>query len=172
MNAPDRRKLTDDLARLADGDRGAFGDVFSALLPIVRSFCRKTLVEADAEDATQLALEKVFARASSFDRERDALTWALSIAAWEVRTVCTRHRRARISDVDAEPIEGVTPEHAIIRRDLEHALSEALGTLSASDRETIAAILDETGEGATFRKRKERALTRLRAAWRKLYGPA
>jgi RNA polymerase sigma factor (sigma-70 family) len=172
MDARDRRKLTDDLARLADGDRGAFDAVFSRLLPCVRAFCEKTLTAADAEDAAQLAMEKVFSRACGFDRDRDALTWALSIAAWEVRTICTRRRRARIADVDAEPIDNATPEHEAMRRELENALADVLGTLSPNDRETLAAVLDDRGEGPTFRKRKERALTRLREAWRKLYGPA
>jgi RNA polymerase sigma-70 factor (ECF subfamily) len=49
----------------------------------------------------------------------------------------------------------------------------AVGELSPTDRETvIATFWDESAavSGATFRKRRERALQRLRDSWRRLYG--
>ena len=49
--------------------------------------------EADAADAAQEAMQKVFTRAHQYDPTRHALPWALAIAAWECRTVqlCARH---------------------------------------------------------------------------------
>lgn len=50
---------------------------------------------------------------------------------------------------------------------------DALGNLSALDRETLTATFWEeaaTTSGATLRKRRERALDRLRESFRKLYG--
>lgn len=170
MDPRDRARLTDDLARLSDGDRAAFDPVFTALLPCIRAFCARALSSADAEDAAQRAMEKIFARASTFDRARDALTWALAIAAWEIRTICTQRRRARLSDADPELSDDTPgPEEQVIARDLARALCEAMSTLSPTDREVV---LDEVSGGPTFRKRKQRALSRLREAWRKLYGPA
>lgn len=166
------------MVRLADGDRAAFDPVYAALWPITEAFCRRTLgAGADAEDAAQQALLKVFDRASTFDPRADALTWALTIAAWECRTVRRRHGRARQTpSEEAESVAspGPTPEEEAIARDLEDAAWEILGTLSDADRATLrATMLDEACDaaipGATFRKRRERAFARLREAWRRIY---
>jgi len=48
-----------------------------------------------------------------------------------------------------------------------------MGELSDSDRETLVATFwDEAAsvQGPTLRQRRERALTRLRASFRKIYG--
>jgi RNA polymerase sigma factor (sigma-70 family) len=168
VNTSDRLRLTGDLVRLADGDRSVFDAVFAQLWPVVRDFCARTLPGADAEDAAQAALEKVFARACSFDRTRDGLTWALAIASWEVRTLRTRARRSKTAPLEHEPLDDAgSPEDEAITRELEAAIVAVIGTLSERDRMT----LHEAGSGPTFRKRKERAITRLRDAWRRLYGP-
>ncbi|WP_437579678.1 RNA polymerase sigma factor [Sorangium sp. So ce887] len=168
------------MRRLADGDRAAFEPVYAALWPAISAFCRRMLGggEADAEDAAQQALLKVFDRASSFDPEADALTWALAIAAWECRTA--RRRRTRSREAPDELIPSVaadlpTPEDAAIARDLDDAAREVLGTLAEADRETLRATLlegdrDPSVSGAAFRKRRERAFARLREAWRRIYG--
>ena len=167
------------MIRLADGDRAAFDPVYAALWPAVEAFCRRMLGQGpDAEDAAQQALLKMFDRASDFDPAADALTWALTIAAWECRTVRRRRGRARnapAEQADSVPVDGPSPEEQIILQDLEQAAYEVLGTLSEADRTTLrATVLDETHlgaiSGATFRKRRERAFARLREAWRKLYG--
>src|SRR3954447_2713270 len=83
------------MAALADGDRDAFHPVFVRLWPVLRAFVGRLLPAADAEDVAQQALVNVFTRVSEFDRGRDALSWALGIAAWEVRTVRRRSQRRR-----------------------------------------------------------------------------
>lgn len=67
---------------------------------------------------------------------------------------------------------GPTPEDSAIVRELEEGAAGLLGTLSALDRETILAMVHEREGrgGATFRKRLQRALVRLRSAWRLGYG--
>ena len=60
-----------------------------------------------------------------------------------------------------------------VERQLVEAAATALGTLSDADRETLLATFWEEAAsvgGATLRKRRERALVRLRAAFRRLYG--
>jgi RNA polymerase sigma-70 factor (ECF subfamily) len=62
---------------------------------------------------------------------------------------------------------------ALVNRNLAEAALAAMGELSETDRETlVATFLDEVAPatGATFRKRRERALTRLRTMFRSLYG--
>jgi RNA polymerase sigma-70 factor (ECF subfamily) len=170
-----RRHATELMAALADGDRRAFAPLFAVLSPALRAFCRRTLAsDADGDDAAQDALVSVFQRATEFDRERDALSWALGIAAWQCRTVRRRQRRRREVELPPEPLGGATP--AIEARLLEQAAIEVLGQLRPADVRTIlAAVEDDVAlragvAPATFRKRLERAVERLRLAWRSRHG--
>jgi RNA polymerase sigma-70 factor (ECF subfamily) len=176
MNADARKRASALMIRLADGDRSAFDQVYAALWPVLTSFCGKMLSGTDAEDATQQALLKVFSRASTFDRGGDAFTWAITIAAWEVRTVQKQMARSRTTFVEghdaADP--GESPEARISREQLVTAARHVLGTLSESDQQTLVATFNDerpaSVSGATFRKRRERALARLKEAWRRIYG--
>jgi RNA polymerase sigma-70 factor (ECF subfamily) len=167
--------LNDQLRRLADGDRSAFEPAYAALWPIVRAFCQRMLPSRDAEDAAQLSLVKVFERAASFDARRDALPWVLAIAAWECRTARRRIGRSR-EDLTASALpdfveSAPTPESCVADAELIAAVKVAIGSLSEADRETLErAMTDQAPPGATFRKRRERAMARLREVWRRVYG--
>lgn len=132
--------------------------------------------EADGDDAAQVALLKVFSRASEYDPERDPLPWALGVVAWECRTlrrVRQRRREEFVPAPGASPVSGhPSPEAAAIERDLLAAAQAVLGTLRPLDIETITSIAsgDRPAQGATFRKRAERALSRFRLAWRARHG--
>ena len=172
MDAGERAALQQDLTALARGDRAAFDPVFRRLWPLVRGFAARCLPAQEAEDTAQEALLRIFSRASEFDSRRDALSWALGIAAWQIRTHRTRARRRREETLSAapEPADATpSPEAAAMAHSLESALGLALGELPPSDAATLLAYA--RGErpdlpGATFRKRVERALARLRARWR------
>jgi len=97
----ERAALQRQLERLADGDRDAFHPVFVRLWPLLRGFAGRCLPPPEAEDAAQEALLRVFARAAEFDRERDALSWVLGIAAYEIRSARQRTRRRREQPGDA-----------------------------------------------------------------------
>lgn len=165
------------LARLADGDRSVFSLVFTQLWAPMQRFCSSLLKhEADAADAAQQAMTKIFERASDYDPKRPAMPWALSIAAWECRTLQRKRfrRREAPEDAGAEPADQ-RAEEELIRRDLTQAALTAMSELPETDRETLlATFLDETTAvgGATLRKRRERALDRLRVSFRRLYGLA
>lgn len=185
VNDEARAELDAAMARLADGDRAAFDPVLTTLRPHVGRLCERMLGRgADADDAAQQALEKVFARASSFRRGHSALPWALAIAAWECRTVVRRRQRARADGdegVEAATSPGPGPDEALLAREIEAAVRDALGRLSEQDRATLSATFefDASGaagcpgaSGATLRKRRERALERLRLLWRRIDGDA
>jgi len=163
------------LARLADGDRSVFSLVFKRLWIPMNRFCSSMLKhEADAADAAQQAMTKIFERASDYDPKRPAMPWALAIAAWECRTLQRKRFRRRESPEDsvAEPADE-RAESELIRRDLTQAALTAMSELPETDRETLlATFLDEATSvgGATLRKRRERALDRLRTSFRRLYG--
>jgi hypothetical protein len=64
---------------------------------------------------------------------------------------------------------GATPEAGALAREASAALDRALAALSPSDAETLVAFARGQRPDlppATFRKRVERALSRLRARWR------
>lgn len=162
------------LARLADGDRSAFTPVFRRLWQPIFRFCLGILRnEADASDAAQQAMEKILARASDYDSRLPALPWALTIAGWECRTILRRRSRRREVPDEAPQAATEHAEEGLARRSLVTAALAALDELSDTDRETlIATFTDEptTVSGATFRKRRERAVANLRIAFRRLYG--
>jgi RNA polymerase sigma-70 factor (ECF subfamily) len=163
------------MARLADGDRSVFTAVFRMLWPPTFRLCLGMLKnEADAKDAAQESMEKILSRASGYDAARPALPWALAIAGWECRTILRKKGRRRETPEDSadEPATHGA-EDDIVRRDLTRAALDAVGQLSDADRDTLlATLLDEptSASGATFRKRRERAIGRLRNAFRKIYG--
>jgi len=168
---PDLQSL---MIRLADGDRSAFHPVFTALWPIVRRFTGRHLPPAEAEDAAQEALLKLFRQASRYDPSRSVLAWALGVAGFEIMTARRRLLRRREEPESGAGLEELRhpaqgPEAAALAGDMESALQEALGTLRPGDAETLrlyALGLRPRIAAATFRKRVERALARLRTAWR------
>ena len=178
MENREREELHGWIARLADGDRTAFQPVYEALWPLVRRFAARAMGGApEDEDVAQAVLMKVFSRAAEFDPERDALSWVLGIAAYECRAM--RQKKARRREVSEVAIPEVvrsgdgTPEDTAIARDLHAAALGAMSTLRAADVETLRLVM--AGErpeiaSATFRKRVERAIGRLRAAWNAKYG--
>ena len=172
----DRAQLDRWMAAAADGERSALGPLFNALWPLVLGFATRFLVgdAALAEDCAQDALVRLFGQLDRYDRERDALTWALAHTAWQCRTA--RRRVQRRGEV-AATVEAITDgAHAAAERELARAALAALATLGPRDVEVIlAAIADDdelrrTLAPATFRKRLERALARLRLSWRSRHG--
>lgn len=162
------------LAQLAEGDRAAFTDVFRILWQPVLRLCTNMLRnDADAADAAQQALEKILVRCSEYDRTRHALPWAVAIAAWECRTLARKRTRRRELPEEVAPEPAIASEDELTRRELVAAAVAAMGELSTEDREVLVATFWEEAAsvtGATLRKRRERALKRLRDTFKRLYG--
>jgi RNA polymerase sigma factor (sigma-70 family) len=161
------------VARLADGDRTAFDPLYEALWPLVRRLADRMLLGApEAEDAAQEAMTKLFTQVSQFESGRSVTTWVLAITAYECKTLRQKQRRRREGGsamIEASDGSMPSPEAAAIARDLEAAALEVVGTLAPLDAETIRAVMFGARPEiphATFRKRVERALHRLRTAWR------
>jgi len=165
------------MARLAEGDRGALRTVFDAFHPLVRKWCQRLLRNAaDAEDATQLAMEKLFFQVSDFDAKGDALGWALAVATAECRTLAKKRFRRRETSDAPLALLGVESEaeRGLLQVEMKKALEDVLGTLKPEDTQTLLAWVEleprPAVKAATFRKRLERATHRLRTAWRARYG--
>jgi RNA polymerase sigma-70 factor (ECF subfamily) len=162
------------MARVISGDRRAFDILFTALWPSVHRFCLTLLVEeADADDAAQLVMEKLFVQAHRYNPEYPVMAWALSIARWECKTILRRRTRSRTGPLfDTQTLSDQS--NLAERSELQEALMWAISELSASDQKVILESFwtDELNptRDAAFRKRKQRAMERLRKVWRQLYG--
>jgi RNA polymerase sigma-70 factor (ECF subfamily) len=169
-----RNELQRCLVRLADGDRAAFRPLFDLVWPSAQKVAARLMPHAaDADDAAQGALVKLFERVSEFDPERDALAWIVGIVSYECLTLRrkTTRRREQGGEALAAIVDGAaSPEEQTMTGELEAVALELLGQLRPGDRQTLRIALWGEGERAvppaTFRKRVERALERLRAAWR------
>ena len=118
----DRAEIQRLMTAAADGDRAAVEPLFAALWPIVVGYATRFLGNAThAEDCAQDSLVKLFGQLARFDRERDALTWALTHATWQCRT--ERRKRERRGE-DSASVEiapgmkraGFTPALGIDRQ--------------------------------------------------------
>lgn len=171
----DQQELSSLLVRLAEGDRSAFSRLFDLLWPRIHGVCLSLLSHPqDADDAAQSAMEKILTRASEYDRTRPAAPWALGVAAWECRTLRARARRRReVPDDDLPQLRAeALAEDELIRRELETAAVAVLQDLPPNDRAALVAAFWEEAQSAASpaaRKQRQRALERLRAAFRRLY---
>jgi RNA polymerase sigma-70 factor (ECF subfamily) len=170
----DRGQLDRWMARAADGDRASVDPLFNALWPIVLDYTRRLAGDALAEDCAQEALVQLFSQLERYDRSRDALTWALTLATWKCRTA--KQQVVRRGECDDTPQLAVDGRGVAEDRELARVALETLATLAPRDIEVIvASITDDEAlrsalEPATFRKRLERALARLRVSWRSRHG--
>jgi RNA polymerase sigma-70 factor (ECF subfamily) len=175
MTPARRREIHDSMVRFADGVRAAFRLIFDALWPVLLSFTSRTLtIRADAEDAAQRALLKVFDQIVDMDRARDGVAWAVTIAAYEVMTIRRQHqrRRERSDEVLVAVADGApSPTDHVVREELRAAVRAAIGELPDRDQVVLFAALDDVAmSGETERKRRFRAFGRLRDLWRKTHG--
>jgi RNA polymerase sigma-70 factor, ECF subfamily len=133
--------------------------------------------EADAEDASQLAICKVFEQVNAYDHKRPAFSWALAIASFECRTILRKRSRRREDMLETTLGEGMqddapTPEEVVSEKELRSSAEAALAALEPSEQQAIvSAFLEDVGpRSASQRKQKERVLGRLRALWKRTYG--
>jgi RNA polymerase sigma-70 factor, ECF subfamily len=115
----------------------------------------------------------VLTRCQEYDRSRPALPWAMAIAAWECRTLAKKRSRRRELPEEHAPELASGSEEELVHQQLLSAAVSSLGQLSEDDRAALVATFWEEAasvEGATLRKRRERALRRLRDTFKRLYG--
>jgi RNA polymerase sigma factor (sigma-70 family) len=178
MDDRQRRQLNDAIVRLALGDREAFTMVFDGLWPTLVTFMDRAMPgHHEREDLAQRTLLNVFSRISEFDVTRDGVAWVFGIASYEVKTLRRQlQRRRETADADSAIGElaedpARSPEEIAIHRDLQTALTEALGALTPAERAVLMGEEEQrehAGVSASaWRKRRQRALDKLRTIWGK-----
>jgi RNA polymerase sigma-70 factor, ECF subfamily len=177
MDAARRKTIHEAMLRLADGERSAMNVLVNDLWPVVLTFAERGLRhEQDAEDVAQEVFLRICSRISDFDPRRDGLSWAFGIASYEIMTQRRRrNRRKELSvarELDAHVDLSDSQEEVAIRSELVEAMAQAVGELSDEDKRTLGLDVATAADlpAATLRKRRQRALDRLRLAWRRLYG--
>lgn len=124
----------------------------------------------------QEVLFRISSRVSELDRTRDPLSWAFGIATFEILTQRKRRVRRRetlVGDTMPDsPASAPSAEDNAIQTEVHAALADALGQLSPEDVEHLG-LLESARVAPTtpaMRKRRQRALERLRTIWRNIYG--
>lgn len=174
MNAVRRKAIHEAMLRLADGDRSAFDVLLDELWPVILAFAERHLGKgADAEDVAQEVFYRICLRIAEFDSSRDALSWAFGIAHYEVLTLRRKRQRRREVYDEAALAERADPgdsqEGLLLHRELVLAFEQIVGALTEDDRHAlglVASAQPASATSATFRKRKQRAMERLRGLWR------
>ena len=160
------------MSALSCGDRSAFDRLFRELYPRAFYAARRQLREAEAHDASQAALIKIFARAEQFRPGSRALPWFYATLAHELRTAVRRDRReaGRFTPLDSQALPAtlpsMDPEALLVEKELAQALDEATTRLDGKSAGAIAALLGRAPppavSDAALRKRISRGYARLR----------
>jgi RNA polymerase sigma-70 factor (ECF subfamily) len=144
--------------RAQNGDAEAFRVIFEAHIAPVRRFCRDLLRDpAAGDEAAQETFVRANGRLASLREPALLSSWLLGIA----RLVTLEQRRRGLwlvplswrfggrgddaddgADLPAEGGEGTTPEVALLGKEADRALEQALATLSTDRRAALLLRLD------------------------------
>lgn len=175
MNDEELQQLDSALTRLAAGDRSAFEQAFALVSPALSQFVGKAMAgHPEREDAVQNTLVRVFGRVSDYRPGTNALAWVLTLAAFEVATL--RKRTSRDSGRYGGGSEALAVlsalddiENAALEREAVQRLGAVVRQLDPGDQRVLLSP-DVGPKAPRERKRKQRALDRLKSLWRTLNG--
>lgn len=175
MDADSRRRIHDAIVSLSAGDRRGVPDLVKELWPVLLAFAQRGVGNAmDAEDIAQEVFVRICARISEFDTTRGGVSWAFGIASYEILTHRKRAQRRREAagvDVSAHRDDAPTQEDVAAQREVIAGLRELVGELSDEDRRALGLDQEESASATPAeRKRKQRALAKLRMLWRRIHG--
>jgi RNA polymerase sigma-70 factor (ECF subfamily) len=178
MDAARRQIIHQAMIRLSDGDRTAFDIVLDELWPVILSFAQRGVgAGADAEDVAQEVFLRICSRITEFDRTRDAVSWAFGIASYEILTHRRKVQRRReapdLLSLALQADQTASQEDLLVQREVRRALEQVIGTLTEDDRRVLGLVPGgevDAASGSTLRKRKQRALSRLRALSGSIHG--
>jgi RNA polymerase sigma-70 factor, ECF subfamily len=170
------------MARYADGDDGAFAQVFTGLAPRMEMFLRRLSGSPElAHDLVQETFSRIHRARGSFSRGSAVVPWAYAIArncyVSQARSFRAEVSRGSIDVSEHELATGPDPsaEEQAVAKQHAKIVEEVLATMPVSNREAFILLRFEgqsvadaaqvlgIGEGAV-RQRAFHAYERLRAA--------
>lgn len=132
--------------RYADGEDGAFAELFVGLGPRLRGFLRRLSGSPDvADDLLQETFLRLHAARGAFARGRPVLPWAYAIARncyiSQARSARVRLERASTGEAALEMAAGAgTQEQDGIARQMAEAVDRALQGMTAARREAFVML--------------------------------
>jgi RNA polymerase sigma-70 factor (ECF subfamily) len=139
-------QLDQAMNRYADGDEGAFAELFLGLGPRLRGFLRRLSGSADvADDLLQETFLRLHAARGGFARGRPVLPWAYAIArncyVSRARSARVRLEQAATGEAALEKAAGPgTQEQEGIARQMAEAVDRALQGMTAARREAFVML--------------------------------
>lgn len=143
---PAANRLDRAMDRYADGDDGAFTELFVGLGPRLRGFLRRMSGSADvADDLLQETFLRLHAARGAFARGRPVLPWAYAIARncyiSQARSARVRLEQAATGEAALEKAAGAgTQEQDGIARQMAEAVDRALQGMTAARREAFVML--------------------------------
>lgn len=134
MDQPDAELL----GAVCDGSERAFNELVDRHQQAVRQFLRRVAGANDADDLAQETFITVWAQARSFRGGAAVRTWIMGIA-WR-KAMDAQRRGVRRSRRDGSWLDA-RAGHTDFTADIEHALAQALDTLSLEQRAAIMLCL-------------------------------
>ncbi len=151
---------------LAQGDRTALDSVYRALWPPILQFCTSILRDpTDGEDVAQQTLLKFMDQVQNYDGETDPVQGAKAIAYWQCKSHLRKSWRlaSRSRATSSSDHQPATQQQELEQKEQYQRLQGALTQLTNTERSAIQQLLTgNSPTGQTFRKQKQRAITRLR----------
>lgn len=126
------------LARIADGDAGAFAALYDRHAPRLLGFLTRMLGErAEAEDVLQVTFLQVWRRAVQFDPGRAGAAAWLHVVARSRATDVLRRRRPVVSADAATEDASASPDTRLAQEDTREDVERALKHLPENQRSAI-----------------------------------
>ena len=136
-----------------DGDAAAHAALLRALVPLLRSFYRRRLRDAedDVEDLMQETLIAIHTRRATYDRDRPFTAWLYAIARYRM----IDHFRRRKVSVPIEDVEAILVAEGF--EDASSARMDVDSLLATLSPKQARAIRDTHVEGLSIAEAAERA---------------
>jgi RNA polymerase sigma-70 factor (ECF subfamily) len=135
------------MARYADGDDAAFGEVFATVAPRLLKFLRRLSGKDDvAHDLLQETLLRMHQARGAFRPGASVLPWSYTIARNCFLDGARARRRAPVPtsaldrDAPPEPTAAADAESSVLAREAASAVERALATMSEARREAFVLV--------------------------------
>lgn len=129
-------ELDELLARVGDGDREAFTEMYGRTRAAVYAMALSYLKNAaDAEDMTQDTFVRVWQSAAGYKAKGSPMAWILTIA--RNLSLMELRRRTRVGEITEDEWNAIPADSPRVTAEDKIVLENALGTLSDDERRVV-----------------------------------